>query len=76
MAVQNFPLPAVFQEGESRMLAPDVSDRWRPRAPVARVLQQAPAEAFSPAERVTPLRKAPNFQPAVQWWSFQVPPEL
>jgi len=58
------------------MLAPDVSDRWRPRAPVARVLQQAPAEAFSPAERVTPLRKAPNFQPAVQWWSFQVPPEL
>jgi aldoxime dehydratase len=56
------------------MLAPDVSDRWRPRTPVARVLQEAPAEVFSPAERVTPLRKPPNFQPAVQRWSFQVPP--
>lgn len=56
------------------MLAPDVADRWRPRTPVARVLQEAPAEAFSPAERVTPLRKPPNFQPAVQRWSFQVPP--
>jgi len=56
------------------MLAPEVADRWRPRTPVARVLQQAPAEAFSPAERVTPLRKPPNFVPAVQRWSLQVPP--
>ena len=56
------------------MLAPDVADHWRPRTPVARVLQEAPAEAFSPAERVTPLRRPPNFQPAVQRWSFQVPP--
>jgi aldoxime dehydratase len=56
------------------MLAPDVADRWRPRTSVARVLEEAPTEAFSPAERVTPLRKPPNFTPAVQRWSFQVPP--
>ena len=74
ITVHNFDVPVVFQEGGSRMLAPDVADRWRPRTPVARVLQEAPAEAFSPAERVTPLRKPPNFQPAVQRWSFQVPP--
>jgi len=56
------------------MLASETIHRWRPRTPVARVLQEAPREAFSPAERVTPLRKPPNFTPAVQRWSFQVPP--
>ncbi len=56
------------------MLASDIVHRWRPKTPVARVLNEAPAEVFSPAERVTPLRKPPNFTPAVQRWSFQVPP--
>ena len=56
------------------MLASDVTHRWRPRPPVARVLNEAPAEVFSPAERVTPLRRPPNFTPAVQRWSFQLPP--
>lgn len=46
---------------------------WKPRVPVARVLKEAPAEAFSPTERVTPLRKQPDFVPAVQRWSFQLP---
>jgi aldoxime dehydratase len=57
------------------MLATVIADRWRPRTPVARVLNEAPAEVFSPAERVTPLRKPPNFTPAVQRWSFFVPPD-
>ncbi len=52
------------------MLASDIVHRWRPKTPVARVLNEAPAEVFSPAERVTPLRKPPNFTPAVQRWSF------
>ncbi|MDI4237143.1 phenylacetaldoxime dehydratase family protein [Bradyrhizobium sp. Arg237L] len=56
------------------MVASDIVDHWRPRTPVARVLAEAPTEVFSPAERVTPLRKPPNFKPAVQRWSFQVPP--
>lgn len=56
------------------MLTSVAVDRWKPRTPVARVLSEAPAEAYSPAERVTPLRKLPDFKPAVQRWSFQVPP--
>jgi aldoxime dehydratase len=56
------------------MLASDIARRWRPRAAVAQVLDEAPTDVFSPAERVTPLRKPPNFKPAVQRWSFQVPP--
>jgi aldoxime dehydratase len=55
----------------------DVSDilhRWTPLKPVARVLESAPSEAFSPPERVTPLRKLPGFIPAVQRWSCQLPP--
>ncbi len=56
------------------MLASDVTHRWRSRPPVARALNEAPAEVFSPAERVTPLRRPPNFTPAVQRWSFQLPP--
>jgi aliphatic aldoxime dehydratase len=56
------------------MSVSDTLHRWQPRARAARVLEAAPAEAISPAERVTPLRKPPNFTPAVQRWSFQVPP--
>jgi hypothetical protein len=55
------------------MLA-ETKHRWQPRTAVARVLEEAPADVFSPAERVTPLRRPPNFTPAVQRWSFQVPP--
>jgi aldoxime dehydratase len=51
----------------------DVRPRWVPRKKVARVLESAPAEAISPPERVTPLRKPPNFKPAVQRWSHQLP---
>jgi aldoxime dehydratase len=47
---------------------------WTPEPPVARVLDSAPAEAISSAERVTPLRKPPGFTPAVQRWSHQLPP--
>jgi hypothetical protein len=56
------------------MSVSDTLHRWKPRARAARVLETAPAEAVSPPERVTPLRKPPNFTPAVQRWSFQVPP--
>jgi aldoxime dehydratase len=55
------------------MGAPANLHDWAPRKPVARVLDSAPVEAVSPAERVTPLRKLPGFKPAVQRWSFQLP---
>jgi aliphatic aldoxime dehydratase len=51
----------------------NVLHQWKPRAAVAKVLETAPAEAFSPPQRVTPLRKAPGFVPAVQRWSHQLP---
>jgi hypothetical protein len=56
------------------MGASDIRHAWTPAARVARVLENAPAEAISPAERVTPLRKPPGFKPAVQRWSCQIPP--
>src|SRR5260370_26508609 len=56
------------------MQAPDSLHRWRPLKPVARVLKEAPSEAISPKERVTPLRKREGFVPAVQRWSHQLPP--
>jgi aldoxime dehydratase len=57
------------------MSAPVIAYQWRPRTGVARVLREAPADVFSPAQRVTPLRKPPGFMPAVQRWSFRVPPD-
>ena len=40
----------------------------------ARFLASAPHEAVGPARRLAPLRKPPNFTPAVQRWSFLIPP--
>ena len=40
-----------------------------------RFLEEAPAEAYGPAERVTPIRRPENFTPAVQRWSFRLPRE-
>src|SRR6516164_9305038 len=73
VACASFDPPELCPVGRARMLASDVAHRWRPRTPAARVLSEAPADVYSPAERVTPLRKPPNFQPAVQRWSFQMP---
>lgn len=38
-----------------------------------RFLDAAPVEAVGPQARITPLRKPPNFTPAVQRWSFLLP---
>jgi hypothetical protein len=56
------------------MSASDIRHRWTPRPRAARVIESAPPEAISPAERITPLRKPINFKPAVQRWSHQLPP--
>lgn len=42
--------------------------------PTARLIEAAPPEAVSPPERIAPLRKPPGFTPAVQRWSFLLPP--
>lgn len=40
-----------------------------------RFLDAAPAEAIGPPVRVAPIRKKPGFVPAVQRWSFLLPPD-
>lgn len=35
----------------------------------------APTEAVSPSDRISPIRKPPGFVPAVQRWSFLLPPD-
>ena len=41
----------------------------------AKILDEAPDEAFGAPDRVAPIRKPPGFQPAVQRWSVQLPGE-
>lgn len=53
----------------------DIAHGWKPKRPVARVLDAAPDEAVGPAERLVPLRKTPGFVPAVRRWSYRVPPD-
>lgn len=38
-------------------------------------LEEAPDEAHGPAERLAPIRRPEGFTPAVQRWSFLLPPE-
>jgi len=52
----------------------DLGHNWRPLKPVAKVIDTAPAEAIGPEKRITPLRKAFGFKPAVQRWSYLLPP--
>ncbi len=40
-----------------------------------RFLDEAPAEAHGPVERIAPIRRPQDFTPAVQRWSFLLPPE-
>jgi len=40
-----------------------------------RFLEQAPAEAHGPTPRIAPIRRPEDFTPAVQRWSFLLPPE-
>ncbi|MCJ2048930.1 phenylacetaldoxime dehydratase family protein [Methylobacterium sp. J-070] len=44
------------------------------RATTSRFLDVPPAEAIGPARRIAPIRKPDGFTPAVQRWSFLLPP--
>ncbi|GAB7535649.1 phenylacetaldoxime dehydratase family protein [Burkholderia sp. 3C] len=46
---------------------------WNPGEAVANVLEETPAEAIGPEERITPLRKPAGFTPPVKRYSIQVP---
>ncbi len=41
----------------------------------ARILDEAPAEAYGVADRIAPIRKPLDFKPAVQRWSVRLPGE-